>query len=140
MSKTIFDNQNEEKLRSKSELEQNIMKEDIERAKEVSMTIGRGITKSVVYPIGAVFTFPTLFRKAKDYDNTKGSVGDGNFAKGWTIAGEILGSLGMYTTLALTNPKLILPVVLTQIGTNLASGYCEWQKSVKKRAEERRYF
>jgi hypothetical protein len=51
--------------------------------------------------------------------------------------GGVLGSVGMYITLALTNPKLILPVALTQIGTNLASGYYEWQRSIKERVEER---
>jgi len=122
---------------SNSELEQKIIMEDIEKAKEIIMMIGRGIAKSVVYPIETTFTFPTVFNKAINYDNDPAGMGDGDLAKGWTIAGGIIGTIGTYTTLALTNSKLILPAALIQIGTNVASGYNEWQKSVKKRAENK---
>jgi hypothetical protein len=73
---------------SNSELEQKIMKEDIEKAKELGITIGKVIGKSVVYPIGTTFAFPTIFHKAVDYDDSPRALGDGDLAKGWTIAGE----------------------------------------------------
>ena len=123
-----------------SGLEKQIMEEDLKKVKEVAIEvggkIGRGIAKSIAYPIGTTFAFPTIFKKADafDYEN---NFSRGDFFKVCTIAGGIIGTIGTYTTLALTNSKLILPVVLTQIGTNIASGYSEWQKSVKERAEER---
>ncbi|MEK6913668.1 MAG: hypothetical protein AABW47_03280 [Nanoarchaeota archaeon] len=127
-------NKSEEKPRSKSELEKQIMKEYIEEVVEIAEELGINVAKSVVYPIETAFAFPTIFCKARDYDDNAPRLGYGNLAKGWTIAGGILGSIGMYTTLALTNPKLILPIALTQVGTNLASGYYEWKKSIKERA------
>lgn len=118
---------NKSKKNPKS-LESQIIGEDLKE-------IGKGI----IYPtLGINFAFPTMFRIAykSDYYHWHVGIGPDSLRRGWTIAGAIIESAAGYAILSQTDPKLILPIALTQLGTNIASGVYEYIKHVKEKAEE----
>jgi|WetSurMetagenome_2_1015567.scaffolds.fasta_scaffold576055_2 hypothetical protein len=123
-----IENLHEEKFQSKSGLEN--------KSKDLVRTIGKGIAKSIAYPIGTAFVFPTMLRKGIKYDNedyTESFMDIYDSAKNWAIFSGAAVTSSLYFTLALTNPKLIVPVALTQLGTNIASaGYELGRKALKK--------
>jgi hypothetical protein len=103
-------------------LETLVIKEDLKK-------VGRGIIKTITYPILNPFIYPTIRRKAMDswYDSPP-FLATGGF---------IAITLGGYMSLYRMNPKLILPIALTQVVTNLASKVYEHIKQVKNEAEEK---
>ncbi|MDD5012321.1 MAG: hypothetical protein PHQ66_01590 [Candidatus Nanoarchaeia archaeon] len=127
-------------------LEMLVFKEDLQKIGDRIKTIAeytpevvRGVLKMITYPtIGVNLLFPTMFRKAINFDNGDTPFYGEYVTRGWTISGTIIGSAGVYTTLALTKPEYILPVALTQIGANIASGLYEWGRSIRERAKEKR--
>jgi len=120
-----------EKRQYSGSLETSIIKEDLEKFGQGALKAGRGILKTITYPtMGVSFALPTMIRKAlqvKNWDNGVIAI----CAAGMFLFDSFWG----YLALAQTNPKAILPVALTQIGTNLASGIYEYVRHVRKKME-----
>ena len=124
LSKIASNTQNIKRTEKISGLESSLVKEDLKKFGGGMLKVGKGI----VYTIGISLALPTTIRKYADYTHDKF---EGGFLPSW---GFVIESLAIYLPLVLDNPKLILPVALTQIGTNLASGIYEYVRSVKKRS------
>jgi len=111
----------------KNGLESQIIKEDLKKFGEGVKIVFRDVT---YLTLGVNFALPTMIRKAYYFDgllaNPLGA-----------IMGTFVESLLGYAVLFATNPKLILPVALTQAGTNFASGCYEWVRSIRERTQKR---
>lgn len=129
------------KIKPKRErsLEAQVVNEELQNIKkgikEYAPKVTRGILKTITYPIGTSLAFPTIIKKAIEWDKEDGF---DILATGWTILGFVIGTGVNYLVWGATNPKLILPIALTQIATNTTSGIYEYIRHVKKRATEKR--
>jgi hypothetical protein len=106
-----------------------IMKKDLK-------DVGIKTSKFVTYPLLTFWAYPTLIRKLIESDDgfLGGPLGLGQFLG---AIGAILMNTVTYIYLQSENTKLILPVFLTQVATNLTSGIYEYVRHVKNEAKER---
>ena len=115
-----------EKAKNSGSLENSIMKEDLKKA-------GKTVLKIVTYPIGIIFTAPTMVRKGfiKDDDPLE-------FPGASPFVLSLVGNMILWASLYYRNPKLVPYVLATQITTNLASGIYEYVRHIKNKTEERK--
>jgi hypothetical protein len=104
-----------------------------EDIKEIKKESSNELAKFIIYSTEGNFVLPTILRKANYPKIKKDKKLENILGIGGT---SVLESLFMYTVLTQTNPKLILPIALTQIATNTASGIYEYVKWVKNETKK----
>jgi len=104
-----------------------------EDIKEIKKESSNELAKFIIYSTEGNFVLPTILRKANYPKIKKDKKLENILGIGGT---SVLESLFMYTVLTQTNPKLILPIALTQIATNTASEIYEYVKWVKNETKK----
>ena len=116
----------EVKPKRERSLESQIIKEELKK-------VGKGTLKWITYLLQNIVTYPTMVRKAAEFDT-----GD---AGGLAIVGDTLELIAVtyftYMLLLQENPKLIPYIATTQTATNIASGIYEYARHVKNKAKEK---
>jgi len=129
-----------EKPKKNSEnLESQVMKEELNNAKEILGFIGGGITKLFIslgtnLAFRVPFALPTYIRRHNKWwtkHEPSEGLGESIFQGGGL---GLLYNIFLYAALS-DNKKIVLPLILTQLTSNTISGIYEWKRHVKKKAK-----